>query len=973
MADDAQRSASPIAFGPFRLFVSERMLLEEEQSVSLGGRAFDLLTALISRAGAVVSNKELISLVWPDVFVESGTLRVHLAALRRALGDGRAGRRFIVNSPGRGYSFVAALGQAPPLAAEGKLKSPLPRLDNLPALPTRMFGRERQVEALIAQLSERRFVTITGPGGIGKTTLALTVASTIRLSYREGCHFADLAPIRDPALVATVLASSLGLPVSSGDPIPALVAVLRTMSMLVVLDNCEHVIVAAARLAEEISKGAPEVHVLATSREALRARGEHIHRLRPLEAPPPSSEPTAEQVLTFPAVQLFVERASASLEAFEVSDGNAPAIGEICRRLDGIPLALEMAAGRVDILGVHGVAAWLDDRFALLKQGHRTASPQHKTLRATFDWSWHLLSPVTRVVFRRLSIFAGDISIEAATVIAAGAGDIAASDAVDAIAQLVAASLLSANVSTEKAAYRFLESTRAYARSKLLDSGELDHVCNRHAEYILAVLQRTETVATSAPAATAESSLKSLTDDLRIALDWTSTLPSENRLGIRLTIAGIHLWARLSLHEECRSRVEIAIAALARLPVPDHDSEMRLHAALGTVLAYTKSAEANAAWSKVLKLSEQLEDTDYQLRALRGLWTSTFSAGHLQAAVKLNKQHVEIASLSKEPDEAFHSVRMRGMTHFYGGRFKLAQADLEYALGGYSKSNKLDLVRFQFDQNALVCVGLSKTLWIRGFPDQAMAITDRAVTYATAAKHELSVIYSLAYGACRMAIAIGDLQKAESCIEMLTRNALRHPLVLWDIMAECWKGVLLARQGSVAAAVSVLGKALVAIPEGSFSLHYSRFAGEYAHALGKNGEIGRALETINRVIDVCRRLRERWYLAELLRIKGEIVSCSTEPDAAVQAESIFVNSLEIADRQGATSWQLRTATSLAQLYFSQGRHSQGHDLLFAVYSRLREGFETGDVQLAKSILDIRGLHPPKPRVPSFAPGLPNRS
>ena len=424
--DTSDTSDAVLAIGTYRLFPSKRLLVEGGRHVRLGGRAFDLLTVLVGRAGAVVSKEDLLTLAWPGLFVDEVALRVHIAALRRALRDGPGGR-FIVNIPGRGYSFVAPVSDQRVNASSAWVEPALAPSDNLPAILTRIFGRDRFVAALASKLPQRRFTTIVGIGGVGKTTVALAIASILNPSYRDGIRFVDLAPIADPALVPSTLASVLGVRVSSGDPLLAVVAVLRQKAMLVMLDNCEHVVEAAAALAEEICKGAPDVHILATSREALRARGEHVERLVPLQTPTETEGLTAAEALTFPSVQLFVERAAATLDSFELSDANTPAICEICRRLEGIALAIELAAGRVDTLGVAEIAGRLDDRFRLLTHGRRTALPRHQTLNATYDWSFQLLPGPTQALFRRLCVLAGDFTLEAAVEIGAD-GEIPASE-----------------------------------------------------------------------------------------------------------------------------------------------------------------------------------------------------------------------------------------------------------------------------------------------------------------------------------------------------------------------------------------------------------------------------------------------------------------------------------------------------------------------------------------------------------------
>jgi DNA-binding winged helix-turn-helix (wHTH) protein len=394
--DHAAASADhAISFGPFRLVPSQQLLLEDDKPVRLGSRALDILIALAERPSEVVSKEELIARVWPGTFVEEGNLRVHIAALRRALGDGQAGKRYVVNVPGRGYRFVAPVA----LSAEQRSQAPPPstptRAHDLPASSTRMLGRADTVNSLISQLTQRRFITLVGPGGIGKTTVALAVADGSAGSYHGGVRFIDLAPLSDPLLVPSALAFVLGLGIRSDNPIPGLVAFLRDKEMLLVLDGCEHVIDAAASLAEQLFRGAPGVRILATSREPMRAEGERVLRLSPLGVPAASGGLTAAQAMTYPAIQLFVERATESLDTFELTEADAPVIVDICRRLDGIALAIELAAGRVDAFGVRGLAALLDDRFRILTRGRRTALPRHQTLSYPKRMMCHRCTDVT--------------------------------------------------------------------------------------------------------------------------------------------------------------------------------------------------------------------------------------------------------------------------------------------------------------------------------------------------------------------------------------------------------------------------------------------------------------------------------------------------------------------------------------------------------------------------------------------------
>jgi DNA-binding winged helix-turn-helix (wHTH) protein len=397
----AAQGGRAIAFGPFDLLPTRRLLLKAGQPVRLGSRALDILIALVERPGELVSKGDLMARVWPHTFVEESNLKVQVAALRRALGDTRGSNRYLATIPGRGYRFVApvTLSKAPRPPAPERAAGPM---HNLLVPVARIVDRADTVGTLTAQLPHQRFVTIVGTGRHrqdhrhprrGREAVGEPRARGAVRRSGNGWRALQL-PV--------ALASVLGLEAGSEQPGADLIAFLKDKQMLLVLDNCEHVIEAAADVAVRILRGAPGVRILATSREVLRAEGEHVHRLPPLACPPPSAGLTAADALRFPAVQLFVEREAAFLGEFELADPAAPLVADICRRLDGLPLAIELAAARVDALGLRGLTMHLDDRLQLLTGGRRPAVPRHQSLRATLEWSHQLLSRPERAVFRRL-------------------------------------------------------------------------------------------------------------------------------------------------------------------------------------------------------------------------------------------------------------------------------------------------------------------------------------------------------------------------------------------------------------------------------------------------------------------------------------------------------------------------------------------------------------------------------------------
>ena len=469
-----------ICFASFRLLPGQRLLLEGNNPLRIGSRAFDILIALVERPGDLVSKEELMARVWPGTFVEPANLTVHIAALRRTLGDGRGGNRFLVNIPGRGYRFVAPIKMSVEFEPSPQQAAVIENTHNLPAAVTRLIGREEVVASLSAQLSRDRLLTIIGPGGIGKTSVAVAVAEKLIRHYRHGAWLIDLAPIGDSLLISPVLAATLGLEIRSEDPLPSIIASLRDKRMLLGLDNCEHVAAAVAPLAAAILKGAPNVRILATSREPLRTEGERVCQLPALESPPATTGISAENALSFPAVQLFVERAAATLGEFTLSDADASIVADICLKVDGLPLAIEFAAARVDSFGIAGLAARLDDRLRLLTNGSRTASPRQQTMRATLDWSYGLLTEVEQMVLRRLAIFPYDFTLRAA-------GAVLSDDArssnqiVEQVTELIAKSLITAEIGDPEPRLRLLQTTRAYAFAKLNESGEYDAIARRHA------------------------------------------------------------------------------------------------------------------------------------------------------------------------------------------------------------------------------------------------------------------------------------------------------------------------------------------------------------------------------------------------------------------------------------------------------------------------------------------------------------
>src|ERR1700758_4869334 len=638
-----------LSFGPFSLLTAERLLKKADESIPLGGRALDILIALAERAGEVVTHRELISTVWPGVTVEDANLRAQIAALRKALGDGRDGARYVSNVAGRGYCFVAPVTRSSarqPVPITGI--TPTERVQRLPPRLTRMVGRDDTVRSLAQQVQMWRFVSIVGPGGVGKTTVAISVAHALIDGFHDAVFFIDLAALTDPQLVPTAVASALGLMVQTQDPLANLLAFIGDRKILLVLDNCEHVIGVAAALAERIVSEAPQAHVLATSREALRVEGEHAHLLYSLDCPPEDAGLTAMEALRYPAAQLFMERAAASGYGAELSDIDAPIVARSCRRLDGIALAIELAASRVGSLGIRGVAELLDNRFGLLWQGRRTALPRHETLNAMLDWSYSLLSEREKVVLCGLSVFVGDFTRHAAGSVASET-EADEADVIDAVTSLVAKSLISTTVINESTYYRLLDTTRSYAAVKLAERGKEDRVARRHTIFFAKFLEHDEIIQ-SLFGEHDLSGYASHFGNVRAALGWALSDHGDAAVGIELATWATPLFIRLSLFEECRGWCKRSLAVLDDASRGTRQEMILQEAmAMSSMLTRGHSDQVRSAIERGLALAEACQDHGRQLRLLFGLNLFLHRLGDPRGALAVAKRGGAIAQAAKLP------------------------------------------------------------------------------------------------------------------------------------------------------------------------------------------------------------------------------------------------------------------------------------------------------------------------------------
>ncbi|OWQ48422.1 hypothetical protein CDL60_07565 [Roseateles noduli] len=977
--------AGLLRFGEFEISPARRTLSRHGEPLRLGSRSFDLLVALCQRPGEVLSNQDLMAAAWPNRVVDEGGVRVQIAALRKALGDGRDGRRFITNVPLRGYCFVAAaepVGTDLPqptsaanasASAPASTPQPAARPCAMPSLLSSLVGREDDIDELTRRLPEWPCVTLAGPGGIGKTSVARAVAE--KLSQRDGFDavFVELASLATSAHIGMAVASALGIKASDTDPLPAIAATLRSQEqLLLVLDNCEHVVDGAADTVEYLLAHAPNVRVLCTSRESLRIHGEWVHALGPL-ALPPGDLSGAGDALRYPAVRLFVDRARAASRAFHLGDEEARQVSGICRSLDGIPLAIELAAAAVDVVGLAGLVDRLGSRLALLGRGRRTAPARQQTLRATLDWSYQLLSADEQSMLAAFSVFKGQFTYAAASAVSGRSPEALDSG----LAGLVSKSLLSSDRTGGTIRYHLLETTRAYAAERLAASEVGQGVAWRHAIFLRDLLRSSAQAGEPGQPQTARWMCEHARwiDDLRLAIHWAFSRKETRSLGLAIVARAAPLYFSLSLLAEYR---EMAERALAQIDAPDATSdaapdsdaedEMHLCEGLGHALWHTRGDSAAMARSfrRALVIAEQRQATTSRRRCLWGLWLVCNATGDYAGSRALAERFGEVATsavpahVSAAPPFASDAVdavdvtgadadasvrlthaRMMALGLHLDGQQDLASPFAQRILDEPATINHAAGIGwFQFDQRVAALAVSARIQWLQGRPDAALASAAEAVREAVAIDHALSLCYAIAIGAAPVAFWSGDLAQARVWTALLRQSAEARSLHFWRAFADSYEQLLDIEDGRLAPDAAGTRPAMDTMLRETLCTVQPALADDFVLARARRGESG-------------------WCNPELLRLAGERHLEAGDAQAGVDA---IRKGIDLARKQGALSWELRGCMSLVRWGGSPGDVAGHLDQLRcelrAVFARFREGFSTRDLRQAAQLLERSDTAPP---------------
>jgi predicted ATPase/DNA-binding winged helix-turn-helix (wHTH) protein len=909
------------------------MLRRDGQVLPLGGRALDILIYLADRPGEVIVKRELIDRVWSDVTVEEGSLRVHIAAIRKALADGQFGNRYIANVKARGYSFV---GTVVPLAVSTESRSDRSRQQGrLPARPLMMIGRETVVREVSDKLRDGRFVTLFGPGGIGKTTIATAVGHAAAEEFGGEVYFVDLEGLTDSRQVAGAVATSLGLVLKSKDPGLELVDLVRSRKLLIILDSCEHVIEAVASLAEQLYRQTEEIHVLTTSRELLKVEGEHCYRVPPLDCPPDGSERTANAVLRYPSAQLFVQRVAARAGSFVLTDEEAPFVAEICRKLDGLPLAIELAAGQVAALGLKNTAARLVSRPELLKLSHRTAVPRHRTLKATLDWSYDLLSDAERIVFRRIAPFVGHFTLEGARHVAGELGA-ATGEIFDAIAGLVEKSLIATRIDETQAEYRFLDTTRAYALEKLEEHAEIDVVFRRHAEYVAGYLESQRAALLPLPQAQRVAAHLGQVSDVRAALEWSFGPRGDAEIATRLAVPATQLLLELSLLSECQLWSERAIALLGSQH-PDSRREMEICATLPFALMYTEgnSQRVRAAFSRALGAAVRRQDVGYELRLLSGLFRYSYWTNDINNAIDLAARSKNVALKTQDPGDLALAESMLGAASHLTGNHLVAQKHFETSLGYARTGSRFRAGLHLFNYVSFSLAGMARSLLYRGLLVQSLDYANRAIDEGKRSGRPAILCRALAM-VFPVFLASGNAELSAQCVAQTADLASAYALIPYRALAIGQRGQLLLLQGTIEDAIPLLRKALKELHDQRYEMLNVDFFCELSAGLMTTGGHEEALALIANQLDIQQQAGKFLHMPNLLRMKGLALASRSIEDHA-EAEQSLLSSIDYAKRQSANLFELKAATDLAELLLKQARVREAYKHLCAALDRMPAG------------------------------------
>lgn len=891
-------------FGPFRLFVKQRLLLEKENPVRIGARAFDLLVLLVRQAGTLVSKDALMTHAWGGAPVEETSLRFHITALRRILGDGQGGSRYIANVSGRGYCLVAEttlLGDSAKQETASSDSSPgVQPPNNLPARLTRVVGRSGLFLELQSRLEDAHLITLVGPGGMGKSAVAIEFAEAASPRFPAGAWYVDLSLVSDPTLIASSIATAAGIGVDPRSALGHLLTVLQDRKTLLVLDNCEHLAAHVAPIVDALLGGLRKLRIVVTSREALNIGGEVLLPVGPLGFPAAGVHITAEEAQTFPALQLFVERAIASVDSFQLLDEDAAALADICRRLDGMPFAVELVAARVDSFGIRGLVEQLGQQFPLLTQGRRGTGERHRTLKNLLDWSFNNLCDTEQALLRRAAIFDGAFDIDVLCSVACDER-FARSTALSALSALVHRSLISIDSGSTEPRYRLLATTRLYALDKLSDSPENADIRRRYAEHLRFLLAPATEDWVCLPRQELMYRYAHLSDAVNASLAWAFGDDGSVDAGLRLLTVAAPLGHLLAQPTEYIEHANRALKLLPKAAERERGVEHKLWLMKGTLglLCQGNSDSTAEAFAKATELANELSSASVlREQALLNVADAFGRGDYFESRPGFD----ELASDESDEmpvSEHLALTRMRAMCAHYLGLHEESERLAKYVL-----THPAPVIRvgpgLSYDRRISMLITLARIQFLQGRTQEALETVDRAMD-AAAGELPVATAHILAWASCPIAIWTGDIEGARASAEQLHELSLHHSLPHWRDWSNVYQQVLQNGEEDAAWPWQLGFPSHVVSPPTKLADMLSTFGPRFL---------------LDEAVTRAQRRAAGWCAPEVWRSLGERARMLGSPPTEV--ETHFARALSLAQRQGSLSWQLRAAMSLHLFRLEQG-------------------------------------------------------
>lgn len=933
------------SFGSYRLIPSRQLLLLGDQPVKLGGRVFDMLRLLVQRAGDLVGKDELIAAVWPATFVHESNLKVNMHSLRRTLGDTPLRPTYIATVGGRGYRFVAkvdgyytSLPETPRLRSDQAAAEPLPDWRDI-------VGRNTEIAEILEALQRGRHVTIVGTGGVGKTTVAIAAGHAFSSDCPDGVCFVDLSPIDDPAHLPVTVLTALGVRLKAGDQPNACFDALRSRRMLLILDNCEHVLPAAVLFANALVEPGGNIRLLATSRAPLRTFEERIIRIEPLASPDPDSCPSVEEALGFPAVELFVRRAW-QWTGYQLVDTDCSSIVSICRALDGLPLAIELVAANVETRGAQKMLESLDS-FQDLEHGPTRQFPvRQQTLMATLDWSFRLLSPDEAAIFRLISVFADSFELEDVAAVARATG-MNMADVVTGLGGLVSKSLLAAAAHGEVIRHRLLDSTRRYAIRKREEDSSGPLIAHAHAQRILTLFERAEAEWSWREAADWAGRYTGRIADLRAALSWAFGETGDPNLGVRLAAAAIPLWSETTEQNEAPKWVETALSWAQALDCSDL-LKAKLACFRASALFYVGGPGGSEdAWTEAILFARRADSLEYEQRGLIGLSRCLLNAGRVGEAIECLRKAEGSSDLDKDWSGAFDGLRALAWTRAHSGELASGRHVLKRLAARDPLGRRAaNLSRYELQQIVTTRCYLTFTAFMTGHADHAAMVARDAVEASGRLQCWASQSNALALAALPLSLETGDMNALEKHTKQLHSNLSHDGLSSWMPVYRYYSGHLRDLHGGA----DGLARIRDAVDEfvDCHRLHWiAMYLAGLSRALVRHGRLDEARERIETALLYQEQQGERWCRPELQRILASILLRDGQRE---DGENLLKTALAEARAMDGALFELRILNDLAAHYLEIGRSDAAAGELGTLYRTFSEGFATQDLMAASSLL-----------------------